>query len=118
MMDKRISFENSQEIKEILQESSESDMLAYPVLKDSELREILQNIGENIELEMNEIDKYFLELTNKIEEIIGRLKETRKLKLKEYGEIYHNFQVCWSEILDIQNLRELLVNENEEQRLT
>jgi len=118
MKEKRIPLENYQEIKEILQESSESDMLAYPVLTGSEPSEILQNIGENMEFEMNVIDKYFLELTNSMEVIIGRLKETRKLKLKEYGEIYHNFQVCWSEILDIQNLRELLVNENEEQRLT
>jgi len=59
VMENRIPRENYQEIKEILEESSESDMLTYPVLTDSEPREILQNIGENMEFEINLMDKYF-----------------------------------------------------------
>jgi hypothetical protein len=55
-MEKRIPPENYQEMKEILQESSESDMLAYPVLTGSELREILQNIDRNMEFEINLMD--------------------------------------------------------------
>jgi len=54
--DKKIPPENYQEIKEILQESSESARLAYPVLTGSELREILQNIDRNMEFEINLMD--------------------------------------------------------------
>ena len=54
----RIPRENYQEIKEILEETSESDMLIYPVLTDSESREILQNIGGNMEFEINLMDRY------------------------------------------------------------
>ena len=54
----RIPHEKYQEIREILEETSESDMLIYPVLTDSESREIRQNIDENIEFEINLMDRY------------------------------------------------------------
>ena len=59
MKEKRIPRENYQEIKEILEETSESDILIYPVLTDSEPREILQNIGGELESEINLMDSYF-----------------------------------------------------------
>jgi len=49
-------------------------MLVYPVLGDSEPSEILQKIDENMEFEINLMDKYFLDLTNSIEVIISRIK--------------------------------------------
>ena len=55
----RIPREKYQEIREILEETSESDMLIYPVLKDLEPREILQTIGGNMEFEINLMDRYF-----------------------------------------------------------
>jgi len=74
VIESKIPRENYQEIKEILEESSENDMLTYPVLTDSEPREILQNIGGKMEFEINLMEKYFSELTNSIEVIIGRIK--------------------------------------------
>jgi len=59
LKEKRIPRENYQEIKEILEETSESDILIYPVLTDSEPREILQNIGGELESEINLMDSYF-----------------------------------------------------------
>jgi len=49
-------------------------MIIYPVLTDSEPREIRQNIDGNMEFEINLMDKYFLDLTNSIEIIISRIK--------------------------------------------
>jgi hypothetical protein len=45
------------------------------------------------------------------------MKVDRKLKLKQFGEIYERCKVVWSEILDINNLRLILLGENEEERL-
>ena len=67
--------------------------------------------------EIDLIDKYFQELTNSIEVIINRMKLDRKLKLKQFGEIYERSKVVWSEILDIKNLRLILLGENQEERL-
>jgi len=51
---------NYQEIRDIFKESSQSDMLYYPVLIDSKPGEILQNIDEGMESEIIIImDKYF-----------------------------------------------------------
>jgi len=55
----RIPLEKYQEIREILEETSESDMLIYPILTYLEPREILQTIGENMEFEINLMDRYF-----------------------------------------------------------
>jgi len=59
LMENRIPRENYQEIKELLEESSESDLLTYPVLTDSEPRKILQNIGGELDSEINLMDSYF-----------------------------------------------------------
>lgn len=65
-----IPRQNCQDIREIFSESAETDMLYYPVLKDSEPKEIFQNIDENIDSETFLMDKYFKELINKVEVII------------------------------------------------
>jgi len=48
--------------------------------------------------------------------IEGR-KEDLKLKLMKYREIYQRSMICWSEILDIKNLRQILLDEKNEERL-
>ena len=58
VMENEIPRKNYQEIKEILEETSESDMLIYPVLTNSESREIRQNIDGNMEFEINLMDRY------------------------------------------------------------
>ena len=54
-----IPRKNYQEIRDIFKESSESDMLYYPVLTDSQPGEILQNIGESMDPEIILMDEYF-----------------------------------------------------------
>ena len=112
-----IPRKNCQDIREIFQESSESDLLNYPVLTGSEPVEIVQNIDETLNSETILMDKFYQELTNQIEVKIGGRKEARKLKLIKYGEIYQHSKICWSEILDIKNLRRILLDENNEERL-
>jgi len=41
-------------------------------------------------------------------------KKARKLKLVKYGDIYHRSKACWSEILDLENLQQILLENNEE----
>ena len=89
-------------------------MRGYPVLTDSESREIIQNIDEGMNSETILMDRYFLELTNEIEMKIGERKKARKLKLIKYGEIYQLSKVCWSEIIDLENLQQILLENNEE----
>ena len=36
----------------------------------------------------------------------------------KYGDIYQSSKVCWSEILDIDNLRRILLDYKNEERLT
>jgi len=55
----RIPHKNYQKIREIFEESSECDILYYPFLTDSEPGEILQNIGENMDTEIDLMDRYF-----------------------------------------------------------
>jgi len=45
------------------------------------------------------------------------MKLNRKLKLRKYGEIYEHSKAVWSEILDIKNLRLILLGENAKERL-
>jgi len=59
VLENRVPREKYEEIRELLEESSESDMLTYPVLTDSEPREILQNISGELESEINLMDSYF-----------------------------------------------------------
>ena len=63
------------------------------------------------------MDRYFEELTNEIEVKIGGRKEARKLKLMQYGDIYQRFKDCWSEIIDIKNIRLILLDEKNEEKL-
>jgi len=63
------------------------------------------------------MDRYFEELTNEIEVTIGGRKEARKLKLMQYGDIYQRFKDCWSEIIDIKNIRLILLDEKKEEKL-
>ena len=46
------------------------------------------------------------------------MKEARNQKLMEYADIYQRSKVCWSEILDIKNLKLILLDEKNEERLT
>ena len=92
-------------------------MRSYPVLTDSESREIIQNIGEGMDSETILMDSYFKEITNEIEVKIGGRKESRKLKLTQYGEIYQRFKKCWFEIIDIKNLRRILLDDKNEESL-
>ena len=55
---------NYQDIREIFEESSERELLWYPVLTDSELGEIIQNIGDSMNSETILIDQFYQELTN------------------------------------------------------
>jgi len=96
---------------------SENDFCYYPVLIASEPGEILQNIDERMDSETIIMDKYFEELTNEIEVKIGGRKEARKLKLMQYGDIYQHFKKCWSEIIDIKNLRRILLDDKNEESL-
>ena len=64
-----------------------------------------------------DIDKQFQELTSEIEENIEGRKEARKLKLLQYSDIYQNSKVCWSEIKDLENLQQILLDVNNEERL-
>jgi len=48
---------------------------------------------------------------------IGGRKEARKLKLLQYSDIYQNSKVCWSEIKDLENLQQILLDVNNEERL-
>jgi len=112
-----IHSKHCQDIREIFEESSENDFCYYPVLTDSDPGEILQNIDESMDSETILMDKYFEKLTNEIEVKIEGIKEARKLKLVQYGEIYQRFNNCWSEIIDIKNLRLILLDEKNEERL-
>ena len=60
------------------------------------------------------MDKYFLELTDQIEIKIEGRKEARKLKLMQYGDLYQRYYASWSEIIDIENLQQILLENNEE----
>ena len=60
------------------------------------------------------MDQYFLELTNEIEVKIRGRKEARKFKLMKYGEICQLSKVSWSEISDLKNLQQILLENNEE----
>jgi len=53
-----------QDIREIFEESSESDLINYPVLTDSEPGKMIQNIGESMDSETILMDKFYQELTN------------------------------------------------------
>ena len=64
------------------------------------------------------MDQFYQELTNQIEVKIGGRKQARKLKIMQYGDIYQQSKVCWSEIIDIENLRRILLDEKNEERLT
>jgi len=55
---------NYQDIREIFEESSERELLWYPVLTDSELGEIIQNIGDSMNSETILMDQFYQELTN------------------------------------------------------
>ena len=48
---------------------------------------------------------------------IGGRKEARKLKLLQYSDINQNSKVCWSEIKDLENLQQILLDVNNEERL-
>jgi hypothetical protein len=101
-----------------LQESSESELLCYPVLIDCEPGEILENMSESMDSEATIMESFYTELTNEIEVKIAGRKEARKLKLTQYGDIYQRFKNCWSEIIDINNLRLILLDEKNEERLS
>jgi len=62
------------------------------------------------------MDRFYQELTNEIEGKIRGRKEARKLKLRQYGEICQHSKVCWSEIIDINNLKLILLDEKNEER--
>ena len=55
---------NYQDIREIFEESSERELLWYPILTDSELGEIIQNISNNMDSETILMDQFYQELTN------------------------------------------------------
>ena len=55
---------NYQDIREIFEEASERELLSYPVLTESELGEIIQNIGDNMDSETILMDRFYQELTN------------------------------------------------------
>jgi len=61
---------------------------SYPVLTDSESREIIQNIDEGMDSETILMDRYFSNLTNEIDIKIEGRKKARKMKYMKYGEIY------------------------------
>ena len=63
-------------------------MRSYPVLTDSESREIIQNIDEGMDSETILMDRYFSNLTNEIDIKIEGRKKARKMKYMKYGEIY------------------------------
>jgi len=44
-------------------------------------------------------------------------KEARKLKLAQYSGIFQRSKVCWSEIEDLKNLQQILVDVNNDERL-
>jgi len=52
-----------------------------------------------------------------VEVKIGGRKEARKLKLMQYGDIYQRSKVCWSKIIDIDNLQQILLDVDNEGRL-
>ena len=41
-------------------------------------------------------------------------KKAKKLKLMKCGDIYQRSKVCWSEIIDLENLQQILLENNEE----
>jgi len=55
---------NCQDIREIFKESSENELLCYPVLTVSEPGKILKNIGESMDSEAIQMDSFYTELTN------------------------------------------------------
>ena len=55
---------NYQDIREIFEEASERELLSYPVLTDSELGEIIQSIGDNMDSETILMDQFYQELIN------------------------------------------------------
>ena len=55
---------NYQDIREIFEEGSERELLSYPVLTESELGEIIHNIGDNMDSETILMDQFYQELTN------------------------------------------------------
>ena len=63
------------------------------------------------------VDRSFQELTDEIEVKIEGGKEARKLKLAQYSGIFQRFKVCWSEIEDLKNLQQILVDVNNDERL-
>ena len=62
--EKDIPRKNYQEIREIFEEASERELLSYPVLTDSELGEIIQSIGDNMDSETILMDQFYQELIN------------------------------------------------------
>jgi len=54
-----ISRKKYEDIREIFKESSERELLSYPVLTDSEPREIIQNIGDSMDSQTILMDRYF-----------------------------------------------------------
>ena len=62
--EKDIPHKNYQDIREIFEEASERELLSYPVLTESELGEIIQNIGDNMDSETILMDQFYQELTN------------------------------------------------------
>jgi len=59
-----ILSKNYMDINSIFVESSEKELMSYPVLTDSESGEIIQNIRDNMDYETILINKYYQELTN------------------------------------------------------
>jgi len=45
---------------------------------------------------------------------IGGRKKARKLKLMRYGDIYQQSKVCWSKIINLENLQHILLENNKE----
>ena len=59
-----IPRKNCQDNRDILKESSENDLLYYPVLTESEPSEILQNMEESMDSEAILMERFDKELTN------------------------------------------------------
>lgn len=55
---------NYEDIREIFKESSERELLSYPVLTDFEASETIQNMDKGMDFDTVLINNYFLELTN------------------------------------------------------
>jgi len=67
--------------------------------------------------ETSQMNLYFEELTKEIKEKIEERKEAEKFKLIQYEELFQQYKVCWSEINDIENLQQILLDVNNEEGL-